>query len=247
MKNISNSLLPSVFHVTLHLKEHKRVIIVGDVHGCDEELGILLDRCKFAHGEDSLVFVGDLVAKGPSSVDVVRRVMRLGALSVRGNHEDNLIKSLRDKSSKFFGSKTYSFGSELTEEEVSWVNDLPYTISIPEINVIVVHAGLESNKSLSDQKLENMIRMRTLDKHGKASKEQPSENLKLWAPSWPGPETVIFGHAAKQGLQQEEFALGIDTSCVYGKNLTAVIFQTNGSRRLFQLPINTIHQQPDES
>jgi bis(5'-nucleosyl)-tetraphosphatase (symmetrical) len=73
-----------------------RVIIIGDVHGCLEELTLLLDQCSFEEENDTLIFVGDLVNKGPSSVGVVRFVHDLAlrgvAYSVVGNHDEKLLE-----------------------------------------------------------------------------------------------------------------------------------------------------------
>ena len=67
-----------------------RTVIVGDVHGCRRELEQLLERIRFSNG-DRLVFVGDLVARGPDSLGVLDIVRRTGALVVRGNHEQKLL------------------------------------------------------------------------------------------------------------------------------------------------------------
>ncbi len=65
-------------------------MLVGDVHGCMDELDQLLARCGFpeAAATTSVVFVGDLGNKGPRSADVVRFARETGALCVRGNHDN---------------------------------------------------------------------------------------------------------------------------------------------------------------
>src|SRR5690348_965181 len=67
-----------------------RTLIVGDVHGCIEELDRLLVRLR-VKSEDRVIFVGDLVAKGPRSKAVVERARGLGATTVRGNHEEHVL------------------------------------------------------------------------------------------------------------------------------------------------------------
>lgn len=83
---LGESLVPGV---------ERRVIIIGDVHGCYEEMQLLLDRCSFHEDRDILIFVGDLVNKGPSSVEVVRYVRNLAlkgiAYAVLGNHDEAML------------------------------------------------------------------------------------------------------------------------------------------------------------
>jgi hypothetical protein len=55
-------------------KAGERIIIVGDVHGCINELRALLRKCHYRQGVDRLISVGDLVGKGPDSVAVVRLI-----------------------------------------------------------------------------------------------------------------------------------------------------------------------------
>ncbi|KAJ4313573.1 hypothetical protein N0V84_009330 [Fusarium piperis] len=70
----------------------KRLIIIGDVHGHLSELKRLLEKVKFNRSNgDHLIFVGDLVNKGPDSAGVVQLAMDLGASGVRGNNEDRVL------------------------------------------------------------------------------------------------------------------------------------------------------------
>ena len=71
-----------------------QTIIVGDVHGCLVELDALLRKVRYTHG-DRLILVGDLVAKGPDSAGVVARARELGALGVRGNHDERVLSWFR--------------------------------------------------------------------------------------------------------------------------------------------------------
>lgn len=73
-------------------KEHPpKVIAVGDVHGCVDELQDLLRQCEYYPG-DLLVFLGDLVSKGPDSISVVQMSREIGAIGVRGNHDFEVIR-----------------------------------------------------------------------------------------------------------------------------------------------------------
>ena len=68
-----------------------RTVLVGDVHGCPEELEALLHEVHFDTG-DRLVLVGDVLARGPDSIGVLDIVRRTGAVLVRGNHEDKILR-----------------------------------------------------------------------------------------------------------------------------------------------------------
>lgn len=82
--------LPAVVHQILPptATHSRRVLVVGDVHGCAEELQRLLDKCYFRKGTDLLIQVGDLVNKGPLSLDVLRVLKEYDGLAVRGNHDE---------------------------------------------------------------------------------------------------------------------------------------------------------------
>ena len=68
-----------------------RVIAIGDVHGCIDELQDLLRQCDYRPG-DLIVFLGDLVCKGPDSISVVQMAREIGAIGVRGNHDFEVIR-----------------------------------------------------------------------------------------------------------------------------------------------------------
>lgn len=64
--------LPHLIHAELSAAQlgAGRLIVVGDVHGCPDELKILLRKCQFQQGSDVLAFNGDIINKGPKSVQV---------------------------------------------------------------------------------------------------------------------------------------------------------------------------------
>ncbi|CZT25133.1 uncharacterized protein RCC_10862 [Ramularia collo-cygni] len=73
----------------------RRLVFVGDVHGCKKELMKLLRKVDFNEELDHLVLVGDTISKGPDNVGVLDELIRLNATSVRGNHEDNVLLEAR--------------------------------------------------------------------------------------------------------------------------------------------------------
>ena len=70
----------------------QRVFVVGDVHGCIDDFNNLITKLNFDATNDQLILAGDLTSKGPDSVGVLRRARELGALCVRGNHDDKVVR-----------------------------------------------------------------------------------------------------------------------------------------------------------
>ncbi|KAI9811803.1 MAG: hypothetical protein M1832_000697 [Thelocarpon impressellum] len=89
-------LLPQTGRHRSKEKQGKRLVVVGDVHGCKDELVKLLDKAAFSPETDHLILTGDMIAKGPDSGGVVDLARKLGASCVRGNHEDRVLLAYRD-------------------------------------------------------------------------------------------------------------------------------------------------------
>jgi len=201
-----------------------RTLVIGDVHGCRDEAEDLLRRCDYT-ADDDVVFVGDLVAKGPDSVGVIDLCLRTGARSVLGNHDDAVLSYLHAKAagvpSPFLKPSHTPVVESLAPHHIAYLESLPLWLALPEYNVLVVHAGLVPGVALADQERALLLNMRTLRADGSGSKV--AEDGVLWGTRWHGPEFVIFGHHALAGLQQHPFALGLDTGCAYGRQLTACV------------------------
>ena len=201
-----------------------RVITIGDVHGCIDELKALLRKCDY-HPGDLVVFLGDLVCKGPDSLSVVQLAREIGAIGVRGNHDFEVvrwhqaIKSGADP--PLIGSEHYYVASALGTADLRWLYSLPWYVSSEHLNALFVHAGFVSGINLRKQNPRLMMNMRSILPDVTVTSK--FFNNWPWARLWDGPQTVFFGHDADRGLQQYEHGIGLDTGCVYGGKLTACI------------------------
>ena len=172
------------------------IYIVGDPHGCRETL---CDRLSLTDS-DLLIFVGDLVRKGPDTkgvVDLVRSAPNM--LTVRGNNEEKLLR----------GEKTVD---ALTAADLDWIADQPAVISLPE--TLIAHAGVDPRKPRADHTVDDLQNVRSMVPD--ASYQPP-----FWFDRYDGPERVFFGHTVLAEPIVREHAVGVDTGCVYGNQLTA--------------------------
>lgn len=201
-----------------------RTIIVGDVHACPDEFGMLLERVRYAQGSDRLVLVGDLVARGPDSGGAVARAIEAGALAVRGNHDEKVLRFWRARREGAplpqLGERHQRAVRELREEHFAWLDALPLSLPLPSHGALVVHAGLDPSRPLEEQDPAMLLNIRSIDDAGVATHKLLGTP---WARVWAGPEHVVFGHDARRGLQIERFATGLDTGCCYGRTLTAMV------------------------
>jgi hypothetical protein len=194
-----------------------RTVIVGDVHGCLAELDALLAAVGLSP-HDRLVLVGDLVARGPDSGGVVKRLRELGARSVRGNHEERLLASLRGE--RPFAAKHEEAARALDDGDVAWLAALPLSIDLPEHDARVIHAGLLPGVPWTEQDPRVLVSIRTV---GGAGEPREDRGATPWGRLYAGAPHVVFGHDAIAGLQLHRDATGLDTGAVYGRRLSALV------------------------
>lgn len=206
-----------------------RTLLVGDVHGCAQELDDLLQVVGYLPGRDQLVLVGDLVARGPDSRGVLERLLDYQAVSVRGNHDDKLLNwwrvARRDGEREAhqqvrLSERHREVASSLKRRHFEAIEAMPLLLRLPEHGALVVHAGLDPARRPEETPEEAMLTARSVDAEGRLSKRLAGVP---WASRWAGPEQVVFGHDARRGLQLHAFATGLDTGCCYGRFLTALV------------------------
>jgi hypothetical protein len=200
----------------------RRTIVIGDVHGCLDELLGLLARCGYAPG-DRVVMVGDLVAKGPSSSGVVSWARSNGAEAVLGNHDAHALDAYHgDLDVK---PQHRAVAATLSPADLDWLEARPLWLRLDDYRkpYVVIHGGMVPGVAIQDQEREHLLNLRSIADGGRPSKKIEGDP---WASRWKGPEHAVFGHDAVRGLQSYKFATGLDTGCVYGRALTALILPT---------------------
>jgi calcineurin-like phosphoesterase family protein len=180
------------------------IFFVGDVQGCHQELLDLLSAAGFDRARHQLAFVGDLVNRGPESKKVLELARDHHALIVRGNHEDGL---LRGHTSPTMDQVRAS----LDDDWLAWIRSWP--LWVRRDGFLLVHGGIPPGVAPEDARPLQLLNLRLVD-------DRP------WFDFWRGPETVIFGHWATRGKVDLPLAKGLDTGCVYGRELTGLWWPT---------------------
>jgi len=198
-----------------------RTIVVGDIHGCYDELMALLEKVDIGES-DRVVCVGDLIAKGPKSGEVLQLFMTDKRFtSVIGNHD---LALRRRWNGEHVGLKPAQkkVKKELKADKAayaSFFNRLPFIIDLG--THLVVHAGLRPDVELYSQTTEDLTHLRTLGRDRESKEGTP------WYDVYSGDKTVLFGHWPAPQPRRGKKAIGLDTGCVYGYNLTAYIIETD--------------------
>jgi predicted phosphodiesterase len=198
----------------------RRTIVVGDIHGCYDELEDMLAEVDFGEG-DRLVSVGDLITKGPKSREVLDRFMAEPQFSaVIGNHDLALRRRWNGEKFKLKDSQkpTHKELKKDKEHYVSYLNSLPFLIDLG--THLVVHAGVRPGVALHSQTTDDLTELRSLGKDRAARDGTP------WYDVYDGEKVVLFGHWPASEPRRGKKAIGLDTGCVYGNHLTAYIIET---------------------
>jgi|ERR1043166_2759152 hypothetical protein len=198
-----------------------RTIIIGDIHGCFDELTDLLKAIKL-QADDRVIAVGDLIAKGPNSAEVLDLFIDDARFSsVVGNHDRTIRQHFRGEPVPLTDQQREAVAQlESDRERYSrYLRSLPYTIELP--NHLVVHAGIRPGVPLDEQMASDLTEIRTMGADPTRRKGTP------WYQVYRGPKTVVFGHWPKKKPKRKPFAIGLDTGCVYGGHLTAYILDSD--------------------
>jgi hypothetical protein len=198
-----------------------RTIVVGDIHGCYDELMALLEKVDLGDS-DQVVSVGDLITKGPKNREVLELFMTDARFStVIGNHDLALRRRWNGEDIELKPAQKEAHKELKGEKDAytSFLNRLPFVIDLD--THMVVHAGLRPNVELYSQTTGDLTRLRTL------GPDRESEEGTPWYHVYYGDKTVLFGHWPAPEPRRGKKAIGLDTGCVYGYHLTGYIIETN--------------------
>lgn len=232
-----------------------RTIVVGDTHGCADELSELLGVLRLTEG-DRLISLGDLLDKGPDPVRVVSLFREAGAELVLGNHEEKLMRFLsherRIADARAANPKQTppsnpmkatgrlrDYLDTMSEENLDYLATARVYVDLPAFGAVVLHGGVEPSMEKlppstfagltgkEKDQVSRLLRTRHVSKDtgkmltlGTATVQDP-----FWADIYDGRfGHVFFGHDPSDGqVRAFPHATGLDTGCVYGGRLTAVV------------------------
>ncbi len=218
--------------------------IIGDVHGCAGELRVLLRRLGYRRpsprrayrhlGGRRVIFLGDLVDRGPRVVEAVRiarsMVEQGHALCVPGNHDLSLLRRLNGRpraaspglriSLDQIGALPADRRRRFAREYAGFIRSLPPHLVLDGGRLAVAHAGLRDEHVGGDSP-----GVRRFALHGETTGEVDRYGLPVrvnWAASYRGRALVVYGHTPVVEPEWINNTVNIDTGCVYGGRLTAL-------------------------
>jgi hypothetical protein len=198
-----------------------RTIVIGDIHGCYDELNELLNKLALLP-EDRVIAVGDLTVKGPKNRAVLDLFLTDPRFSsVIGNQDLALVRHWRGENSKLKSAQAKAFTELKTDDDryLRYLASLPLMINLD--SHVVVHAGLRPGIALDEQSADDLTELRTL------GNDRTSREGTPWYEVYEGPTTAFFGHWPASKPRVAKCAIGLDTGCVYGGQLTAYVIETS--------------------
>lgn len=236
--------------------------VIGDLHGCCDELLSLLKILGYqVENPDSLiphitapegraaVFVGDFVDRGPDNVRTLLIVMAMvrsgAALAVPGNHDDKLLRSLQGAPVKISNGLDRTLqeldaaGEELQELVRNFLSGLPSHLILDGGNLVVAHAGLPQALHGVDSP-----QARDVALFGTLTGRRDEYGIKIlvdWGHAYRGDAIVVWGHLPIAEAVWVGNTIDIDTGCVHGGSLTALRYP---ERELVSVPATHVYSAP---
>lgn len=207
----------------------KRTLIIGDIHGCYDELRDLLDAAALG-ADDGVISVGDLVDRGPQPAEVVQWFRaRPGAVVLMGNHERKHVRAVFSYSQDV---TRLQFGAAYADA-VAWMKGLPYYYEAPEVRV--VHAAMVPGVPLAAQDEAVLCGSTAGEAILKAA--VPS---RWWHEHYDDATPIAFGHhvVGPEPLLRDGKIFGLDTGACHGERLTALSVP---DFRIYSVPARADH------
>ena len=198
-----------------------RTIIIGDIHGCFDELCDLVKLIDL-QTDDRIIAVGDLITKGPKNAQVLDLFINDQRFSsVVGNHDRTIRQRLRGEPVPLTKQQHDAIQQldDDRERYSQYLRSLPYIIELP--NHLIVHAGIRPGVPLDEQMASDLTEIRTM------GADPTRRKGTAWYEIYRGPKTILFGHWPKKKPKRAPFAIGLDTGCVYGGQLTGYIIESD--------------------
>jgi len=231
--------------------------IIGDIHGCLDELVLLLQKLGYQkdnglwiHPEGRKpVFLGDLVDRGPDSPGVLKLIMPLVkaglAWCVPGNHDDKLKRWLTGKQVhvrhglEATVAQLAGESDEFRKEIIEFVDGLISHYVFDDGKLVVAHAGM---KESMQGRGSGVVREFAL--YGETTGETDEFGLPIrynWAAEYKGKAMVVYGHTPVPEPQWLNNTIDIDTGCVFGGKLTALRYP---EKELLSVPAAKVYSEP---
>lgn len=203
-----------------------KTFIIGDIHGCYDEFIALLDQMNVQEN-DRIISLGDIVDRGPKSLEVYRFFKtRKNAHVLMGNHERKHLNGVLNYAQEIV---KLQFGEEYSEF-LSWISTLPYYEETAE--ALIVHAAFEHDQPIEKQREDVLCGSTSGDRY---LQEKYPEGT-FWKDYYDGQKTIIYGHhVVGDSPERINNTIGIDTGCCHRGKLTAI-----------ELPGFIVHQVQSE-
>lgn len=225
--------------------------IIGDIHGCYDELDKLLTKLGYCYHLESdksinhptrkAIFVGDLIDRGPNSPAVLSLVMEMvkggAALCVLGNHDDKLRRYLKGNKIKINNGLQSTI--DQLEKTKEFSKNGPHSARHMDFGKLQKFLeGLPTQLLLDDGKLlvahaglkekyhgVHNKKSRAKALYGETTGEKDADGYpvrKDWASKYTGDRVIVHGHVRGEEVRIKNKVYNLDTSCVYGGKLTAL-------------------------